>query len=185
MANLVLSACLIRIPLYIVMFQPQAALLMDADLAELAVNIFRHNNASSLGSLIDSDSKSKRKIIITEGIFSMNGDIARLSEICFLAKNANALIILDDAYGDFIFGRPKNYSSIEGLIFGVSRLIDIQVSSLSKAIGCLETRCDVAFNKGIIDKQIQTFYLHISSRRISVEPYCSQFLWRQQLTKKL
>ena len=104
-------------------------------LSGAAVNIFTHNNASSLGKLIESDSESKRKIIITEGIFSMNGDIARLSDICLLAKNANALIILDDAHGDFIFGRPKNYSGIADLL-RVSRLIDVHVSSLSKAIGC-------------------------------------------------
>lgn len=106
-------------------------------LSGAAVKIFRHNNVSSLGKLIESDRgrKSKRKIIITEGIFSMNGNIAKLSEICLLAKNANAIIILDDAHGDFIFGRPKNYSGTADLL-RVSRLIDVHVSSLSKAIGC-------------------------------------------------
>jgi glycine C-acetyltransferase len=104
-------------------------------LSGASVNIFRHNNASILGKLIESDSKSKRKIIITEGIFSMNGDIAKLSDICLLAKNANALIILDDAHGDFIFGRPKKYPGT-GDLLRVSRLIDVHVSSLSKAIGC-------------------------------------------------
>ena len=104
-------------------------------LSGAAVSIFRHNNPSSLGKLIESDGKSKRKIIITEGIFSMNGNIAKLSDICLLAKNANALIILDDAHGDFIFGRPKNHSGTADLL-RVSRLIDVHVSSLSKAIGC-------------------------------------------------
>jgi glycine C-acetyltransferase len=104
-------------------------------LSGAAVNIFRHNDACNLGKLIESDNKSKRKIIITEGIFSVNGDIAKLSDICLLAKNANALFILDDAHGDFIFGRPKNYSGIADLL-RVSRLIDVHVSSLSKAIGC-------------------------------------------------
>jgi glycine C-acetyltransferase len=104
-------------------------------LSGATVNIFRHNNPSSLGKLIESDSKSKRKIIITEGIFSMNGNMAKLSDICLLAKNANALIILDDAHGDFIYGRPKNHSGTADLL-RVSRLIDVHVSSLSKAIGC-------------------------------------------------
>jgi glycine C-acetyltransferase len=65
----------------------------------------------------------------------MKGNIANLSEICRLAKDANAITILDDAHGDFVLGRSKDYSGTADLL-GVSRFIDIHISSLSKAIGC-------------------------------------------------
>jgi glycine C-acetyltransferase len=101
------------------------------------VRVFKHNNISSLQEIISSDSNldSKRKLVVTEGVFSMNGDIARLSDICRLAKKAKAIMMLDDSHGDFIFGRPKEYSGTADLL-GVSRFIDVHVSSLSKAIGC-------------------------------------------------
>jgi glycine C-acetyltransferase len=101
------------------------------------IRVFKHNNISSLQESISADSNlvSKRKLVVTEGVFSMNGDIARLCEICRLAKKANAVTILDDSHGDFIFGHPKEYPGTADLL-GVSQLIDVHVSSLSKAIGC-------------------------------------------------
>ena len=106
-------------------------------LSGATTRIFSHNNASDLHRLIETDKNldSTRKFIITEGIFSMNGNIANLSEICQLAKDVNAITILDDAHGDFILGRSKDYSGTADLL-GVSRFIDIHISSLSKAIGC-------------------------------------------------
>jgi glycine C-acetyltransferase len=106
-------------------------------LSGATVKVFSHNNVNDLHRLIDTDknSNSIRKFIITEGIFSMNGNIANLSEICQLAKDTNAITILDDAHGDFILGRSKNCSGTADLL-GVSRLIDVHISSLSKAIGC-------------------------------------------------
>jgi glycine C-acetyltransferase len=106
-------------------------------LSGATVKIFSHNNVNDLHRLIDTDKNlnSIRKFIITEGIFSMNGNIANLSEICQLAKDANAITILDDAHGDFILGRSKSYSGTADLL-RVSRLIDVNISSLSKAIGC-------------------------------------------------
>lgn len=108
-------------------------------LSGATIRIFRHNNVNDLQRLIDTDKKlklkSRKKIIITEGIFSMNGDIANLSEICQIAKAVNAITILDDAHGDFILGHSKEYAGTPDL-FRVSRDIDVHVSSLSKALGC-------------------------------------------------
>jgi glycine C-acetyltransferase len=108
-------------------------------LSGATIRIFRHNNVNDLQRLIDTDKKlklkSRKRIIITEGIFSMNGDIANLSEICQIAKAVNAITILDDAHGDFILGHSKEYGGTPDL-FRVSRDIDVHVSSLSKALGC-------------------------------------------------
>ena len=106
-------------------------------LSGASIKVFRHNDISSLRGTIFADRHliSKRKIIVTEGVFSMNGEIARLSEICKIAKDSNAVTVLDDAHGDFILGHTEEHSGTADLL-GVSRLIDVHVSSLSKALGC-------------------------------------------------
>ncbi len=106
-------------------------------LSGASIRIFSHNNVKHLRQLIDTDNKTdpKRKFIVTEGVFSMNGNIANLPAICQIARDVNAITILDDAHGDFILGHPNNYSGTADLL-GVSRRIDIHVSSLSKALGC-------------------------------------------------
>jgi glycine C-acetyltransferase len=113
-----------------------SSLIDGCRLSGATIRVFRHNSISSLQEIIalDRNLKSTRKFVVTEGIFSMNGSIARLREICQLAKNANAMTVLDDSHGDFIFGRTKDYSGTADLL-GVSRLIDVHVGSLSKAIG--------------------------------------------------
>lgn len=105
-------------------------------LSGASIKVFRHNDISSLRGTVFADRHlmSKRKIIVTEGVFSMNGNIARLYEICKIAKDSNAVTVLDDAHGDFIFGHTKEHSGTADLL-GVSHLIDVHVSSLSKALG--------------------------------------------------
>lgn len=105
-------------------------------LSGASIKVFRHNDISSLRGTIFADGHlmSKRKIIVTEGVFSMNGNIARLYEICKIAKDSNAVTVLDDAHGDFILGHTKEHSGTADLL-GVSHLIDVHVSSLSKALG--------------------------------------------------
>jgi glycine C-acetyltransferase len=106
-------------------------------LSGATIRVFKHNNVNDLQQLTDADKnlKSKRKIIITEGIFSMNGDIADLSKICQVARAVNAITILDDAHGDFILGHSNEYPGTPDL-FRVSTNIDVHISSLSKALGC-------------------------------------------------
>ena len=106
-------------------------------LSGASIKVFRHNDISSLEGTIFADRNliSKRKIIVTEGVFSMNGEIARLSEICKIAKDSNAVTVLDDAHGDFILGHTEEHSGTADLL-GVSHFIDVHVSSLSKSLGC-------------------------------------------------
>jgi glycine C-acetyltransferase len=113
-----------------------SSLIDGCRLSGATIRVFRHNSINSLQEIIASDRnlKSTRKFVVTEGIFSMNGSIARLREICQLAKNENAMTVLDDSHGDFIFGRTKDFSGTADLL-GVSQLIDVHVCSLSKAIG--------------------------------------------------
>jgi glycine C-acetyltransferase len=74
-----------------------------------------------------------KKILVTEGIFSIEGDMAKLKSICKLAKEFGIFTIVDDAHGDFVFGNRASGTPSE---LSVNNLIDVHISSLSKALGC-------------------------------------------------
>ncbi len=97
------------------------------------IMIFEHNNPDHLERLLK-NSKAK-KIIVTEGIFSMDGDMARLNLLSELAKKHDSILIVDDAHSDFVFGNFGNYGGIPEH-FGVENDVDIHISSLSKGLGC-------------------------------------------------
>ena len=106
-----------------------ASIIDACRLSGATIKVFRHNDATHLGELIRG--VKGRKFVITEGIFSMDGDVSRLQDICSVAREYKALTIVDDAHGDFIFG--ANFSGVPSM-FGVD--VDIHVSSLSKGLGC-------------------------------------------------
>jgi glycine C-acetyltransferase len=93
------------------------------------VKVFQHNDANNLHELIHQ--AHGRKIVITEGIFSMDGDTARLREICTVAKENDAITVVDDAHGDFIIG-----PGFAGVPAKLGSEIDIHISSMSKGLGC-------------------------------------------------
>jgi glycine C-acetyltransferase len=113
-----------------------ASIIDGCKLSHSKIEIFQHNDFFNLEDLIKK-SKFKRKIIITEGIFSMDGDFSNLKEISKIAKENECILIVDDAHGDFILGNEnkKNYAGTPDY-FNVNEQIDIHISSLSKGLGC-------------------------------------------------
>ena len=108
-------------------------------LSGATIEVFKHNDVESLRMRMNdfdkgSSSSFKKKIIVTEGVFSMDGDISNLWKICRLAQEQKAITVLDDAHGDFIFGASGSYSGTADLL-KVTPLIDIHISSLSKGLG--------------------------------------------------
>lgn len=106
-----------------------ASIIDACRLTGATIRVFEHNNVDMLHEMMRQT--RGRKIVITEGIYSMDGDAARLSEICAIAKENDAITIVDDAHGDFLFG--PNFSGIPSK-FGVD--VDVHVSSMSKGLGC-------------------------------------------------
>jgi glycine C-acetyltransferase len=102
-------------------------------LSRATIKVFRHNDIECLNSLLCSTTSNK--IVVTEGVFSMDGDFSALDQICRLVKDYNAFIIVDDAHGDFVFGSPGSYSGVPEY-FDVKDTIDVNVSSFSKGLGC-------------------------------------------------
>jgi len=94
------------------------------------IKIYKHNDVEDLEKKLNKT--NGRKFIITEGVFSMDGDIANLKEITNISANNDSILILDDAHGDFVFGRNGRGT---GDILGVNKKIDVYISSLSKGLG--------------------------------------------------
>ena len=107
-----------------------ASIIEACKLSGAKVSVYKHNNMDDLNSKLKQ--RNKRKFIITEGIFSMDGDFAKLKQITELAKKKNCITILDDAHGDFTVGKDGKGSANH---FGVSKKIDLYISSLSKGLG--------------------------------------------------
>ncbi len=92
---------------------------------------FRHRDLDHLLFFLKKYKESKQKLIVTDSIFSMDGDLAKLDEIVKLAKDYNALTIIDEAHATGVFGEGK------GLVhqMGLEKEVDIQMSTFSKALG--------------------------------------------------
>ena len=107
-----------------------ASIIEACKLSGAKVSIYKHNDMIDLEK--KSKQKSKNKFVVTEGIFSMDGDVANLNEITELAQKNNAYIILDDAHGDFVMGKDGKGTANH---LGASKKIDLYISSLSKGLG--------------------------------------------------
>jgi glycine C-acetyltransferase len=106
-----------------------ASIIDACRLSSSEIKVFRHNDSEHLDGLMGQT--KGRKIVVTEGVFSMDGDIAKLKEICAIAKEHSAMTIVDDAHGDFIFG-----DDFSGVPSELKVDADIHVSSMSKGLGC-------------------------------------------------
>ncbi|MGH9933513.1 MAG: aminotransferase class I/II-fold pyridoxal phosphate-dependent enzyme [Nitrososphaerales archaeon] len=96
------------------------------------VSIFKHNDLTDLEARL-SVTGYRRKIVVVEGVFSMDGDLAMLTEIGKITRENDGLLVLDDAHGDFAYGTHRR-GTAEHL--GAEKYIDVLVSSMSKALGC-------------------------------------------------
>jgi glycine C-acetyltransferase len=114
-----------------------ASIIDGCRLSGAEISIFKHNDIHDLEEKIELNKRVQRKIVITEGVFSMDGDFADVRKISSICHSHDALLIVDDAHGDFIFGNPRDrsYSGIPAY-FGVNSNVDFHISSLSKALGC-------------------------------------------------
>lgn len=100
-------------------------------LSRSRVSRFRNNDAASLERLLKR-SVAKRKVVITEGVFSMEGSVAPLSDIISLVDRYGALLLLDDAHGTGTMGKTGR-GTLER--FGIRHPSIIQMGTLGKALG--------------------------------------------------
>jgi glycine C-acetyltransferase len=147
-----------------------ASIIESCKLSGAKISIYRHNDIKDLKQKLKQ--KSKNKFVITEGIFSMDGDFSKLKEITEIAQKNNVITILDDAHGDFVVGKDGKGT---GNYFGVSKKIDVYISSLSKGLGSFggyiashQKVVDLNVNKSktfIYTSALPSFFVEYSLRR--------------------
>ena len=112
-----------------------ASIIDGARLSRAEIKVFPHKDADAADRLLDeSKREGRRQLLITDGVFSMDGDIAPLPELCDVADKHGAIMMLDDAHASGVLGK-NGRGTVDH--FGVHGRVDIQVGTLSKAIGVL------------------------------------------------
>jgi glycine C-acetyltransferase len=110
-----------------------ASIIDGCRLSKADVVRFKHSDMKDLERVIlEVKDKYKTKMIITDGVFSMDGDIAKLPEIVELAEKYGCITYVDDAHSSGVLGSNGQGSAHH---FGLSDRVDIQIGTLSKAIG--------------------------------------------------
>lgn len=111
-----------------------ASLIDAARTSQATVRSYPHLNLKRLDDLLaQHGTNARRRFIVTDSVFSMDGDCADLSSLCELADKHNAVLVVDEAHGTGVLG-PTGAGLAE--LDGVQDRIDITVSTCSKALGC-------------------------------------------------
>ena len=112
-----------------------ASIIDGCRLSRAKIHVFPHKDtAAAERKLAELDGQPGRKLLITDGVFSMDGDIGPLPGLCDAAEKYGAIMMVDDAHASGVLGR-NGRGTIDH--FGVHGRVDIQVGTLSKAIGAL------------------------------------------------
>src|SRR5215470_3019740 len=112
-----------------------ASIIDEARLSRAKILVFNHKDiAHAEEQLASVKDQPGRKLLITDGVFSMDGDIGPLPALCELAEKYGAIMMVDDAHASGVLGR-NGRGTIDH--FGMHGRVDIQVGTLSKAIGAL------------------------------------------------
>jgi glycine C-acetyltransferase len=111
-----------------------ASIIDGARLSKATIKVFPHKDVDAARKIMKDLPPAQKKILITDGVFSMDGDLGRVAELSALAEEYGAIMMVDDAHASGVFG--KNGSGTVDH-FGCHGRVDIQVGTLSKAIGVL------------------------------------------------
>jgi len=94
--------------------------------------VYAHKDMNNLEVILQKTQDYRRRLIVSDGVFSMDGDIAPLPEMVFLAEKYNAILMVDDAHATGVLGKTGSGSAEH---FGLINRIPVQMGTLSKAIG--------------------------------------------------
>ena len=111
-----------------------ASIIDGCRLSRASIKVFPHRDAKAARTILRELPKTARKLLISDGVFSMDGDLGALPDLCDLAEEFGCIMMVDDAHASGVFGR-NGRGTIDH--FGLHGRVDIQVGTLSKAMGAL------------------------------------------------
>ena len=133
--NLGVASCLTGREDYILWDELDHASIIEGCRLSMSKKIkYKHNDMESLEKRLQMCDPDKVKLIITDGVFSMEGDVANLPKICELAKKYNAAVYVDEAHGIGVFGNQGRGTCDH---FGVTKDVDLIMGTFSKSFAAL------------------------------------------------
>jgi len=111
-----------------------ASIIDGARLSRATIKVFPHRDATAARAIVQELPRERRRLIISDGVFSMDGDLGALPALCEVADEFDCIMMVDDAHASGVFGK-NGRGTIDH--FGLHGRVDIQVGTLSKAIGAL------------------------------------------------
>jgi glycine C-acetyltransferase len=111
-----------------------ASIIDGARLSRATIKVFPHKDVDAARTVLRGLPPNQRKLLITDGVFSMDGDLGAVPELCALAEEYGCIMMVDDAHASGVFGK-NGRGTIDH--FGMHGRVDVQVGTLSKAIGAL------------------------------------------------
>jgi glycine C-acetyltransferase len=123
-----------------------ASIIDGCRLSRAAIKVFPHKDVDAARRVLQELPAAQRKLLITDGVFSMDGDLGALPGLCAVAEEFGCIMMVDDAHASGVFGR-NGRGTIDH--FDMHGRVDIQVGTLSKAVGALGGY--VAGSRALID----------------------------------
>jgi glycine C-acetyltransferase len=111
-----------------------ASIIDGCRLSRATIKVFPHKDVDAARKVMRDLPPQQRKLLITDGVFSMDGDLGALPELCGVAEEFGAIMMVDDAHASGVFGR-QGRGTVDH--FSCHGRVDIQVGTLSKAVGAL------------------------------------------------
>ncbi|PYR39810.1 MAG: glycine C-acetyltransferase [Acidobacteria bacterium] len=111
-----------------------ASIIDGSRLSRATIKVFPHKDVDAARRIVRDLPAGQRKLLITDGVFSMDGDVGAVPELCAVAEEYGCIMMVDDAHASGVFGR-NGRGTIDH--FGMHGRVDVQVGTLSKAIGAL------------------------------------------------
>jgi glycine C-acetyltransferase len=123
-----------------------ASIIDGCRLSRATIKVFPHADVDAARKIVKDLPSGPKKLLITDGVFSMDGDLGPLPELCAIAEDYGCIMMVDDAHASGVFGK-NGRGTVDH--FGMHGRVDIQVGTLSKAIGALGGY--VAGSRNLID----------------------------------
>jgi glycine C-acetyltransferase len=111
-----------------------ASIIDGARLSRATVKVFPHKDVEAARRVLETLPVGPRRLLISDGVFSMDGDLGPLPELCTLAEEFGCVMMVDDAHASGVFGE-NGRGTVDH--FNVHGRVDVQVGTLSKAFGAL------------------------------------------------